>query len=73
VAALRGLKALTQADLADQLGIDKTAVSHWELNQARPDIDRLPGIAGALGVTVTELIRGERAWERVLAVLGEAA
>lgn len=60
IAELRVAKQLTQEGLADILDLDKTAVSHWETGIARPDQSRLPAVAGALGVSVDELLNGER-------------
>lgn len=56
---LRKRRGLTQEQLADSVGVDKTAVSHWENRFSRPDIKHLSAVADALGVTVAELIRGE--------------
>lgn len=61
IAELRERKSWSQEDLAAKLGVDKTAVSHWETGFARPDMGRLPAIAAALGVSVDQLIRGEEA------------
>ncbi len=43
------------------IGVDKTAISHWETGHARPCMGRLPAIAAALGVSVDVLIQGEKA------------
>jgi len=59
IEALRKTKGLSQQELADLAGVDKTAVSAWERRLSRPDIRHLPAVAKALGVTVDELIRGE--------------
>jgi transcriptional regulator with XRE-family HTH domain len=58
---LRKKLGLSQEALADVVGVDKTAVSHWENGIARPDMSRLPAVAAALGVSVDALIRGEEA------------
>lgn len=52
---------MSQESLADAVGVDKTAVSHWENGVARPDLSRLPAVAKALGVSVDVLITGEKA------------
>ena len=44
-----------QSDLAEQCGVDKSAVSHWELGKSSPTGSRLPLVAEALGVTVPDL------------------
>lgn len=61
ISALREKAELTQEQLADACGVDKTAVSHWENGVARPGLLRLNAIAKALDVTVDDLIDGERA------------
>lgn len=59
IARLRKRRRMSQEDLATEVGVDKTAVSHWECGIARPDISRLSDVASALGVSVDELIEGE--------------
>jgi ribosome-binding protein aMBF1 (putative translation factor) len=61
IAKLRVANKLTQKALADILDVDKTAVSHWEMGISRPDQSRLPAVAKALGVSVDELLNGEKA------------
>ena len=50
---------MSQLELAELVGVDETAVSHWENSVARPDMSRLPALASALGVTLDELLLGE--------------
>lgn len=63
VAELRRRQGLTQKQLAEKLYISDKAVSKWETAQSLPDISLLAPLAEALGVTVTELLRGQRAGE----------
>lgn len=60
ICALRKEKGLTQAALAETLGISNRTVSKWENGDGMPDIALLQEVASALGVTVDELLRGER-------------
>ena len=60
VAALRKEKEWTQKQLAEQIGVSDKAVSKWERGLSLPDIGLLEPLAGALGVTVAELLHGER-------------
>lgn len=64
---------MRQEDLANKIEVDKTSVSHWEIGISRPEIARLPALAAALGVTVLELIRGEKVWELYERALEAAA
>jgi transcriptional regulator with XRE-family HTH domain len=50
---------LTQDDLADRLGITKSAVSAYENNAATPGFDRLPAIRAELEISLDELICGD--------------
>ena len=56
---LRELKALTQAQLAETLGVTSKAVSKWETGKGLPDITLIEPLAGALGVSVSELMSGD--------------
>ena len=57
---LRREKALTQRELAERLYVSDKAVSKWERGLSLPDIALLQPLAGELGVTVTELLSGQR-------------
>lgn len=56
---LRELHHLTQAQLAEQIGVSDKAVSKWETAKGLPDISLLQPLAEALGVSVIELMNGE--------------
>ncbi len=60
LSALRRAQGLTQQEVADRLVVSNRAVSRWERDEAAPDITLLPAIADLFGVTVDELLRGER-------------
>ena len=68
LAGLRKEKGLTQKELAQQLYVSDKAVSKWERGLSLPDISLLTPLAEILGVTVTELLRGERLEEQTLPV-----
>ncbi len=57
---LRKERGMTQAELADRLGVTNKAVSKWETGEAMPETALLVPLAGIFGVTVDELLRGER-------------
>jgi transcriptional regulator with XRE-family HTH domain len=58
VRRLRRAAELTQAALSDRIGIGQSSISKWEKGQTDPELEMLPRLARALGVTVDELIRG---------------
>jgi len=60
IAEYRKEKGLKQDDLAEALGVSGQAVSKWENDISCPDIMLLPALADKLGVTVDELLRGEK-------------
>lgn len=57
---LRKERGMTQAELADRLGVTNKAVSKWETGEAMPETALLVPLAGIFGVTVDELLKGER-------------
>ena len=56
---LRETRNLTQAELAEQIGVSSKTVSKWETAKGLPDITLLQPLAKALGVSVIELMNGE--------------
>ena len=60
LAQLRREQGLTQRELADLLHVTDKAVSKWETGKGFPDIKQLEPLAQTLGVTLVELIQGER-------------
>lgn len=55
---LREKRGLTQAELADILGVSDKAVSKWETAKGLPDITLIEPLASALKVSVAELFSG---------------
>ena len=56
---LRAAKGMTQADLANYLGITQQAIAKWERDKAEPDIETLNKIADYFHVTTDELLGRE--------------
>lgn len=56
---LREAKGLTQAQLAEQIGVSSKAVSKWETAKGLPDISLVEPLSKSLGVSVTELMSGD--------------
>ena len=59
LAALRRQRKLTQAELASQLGISKSAVSMYERGNREPELDLLQAMADFFGVSVSSLLGRE--------------
>jgi len=50
---------LTQAELAERIGVSSKTVSKWETAKGLPDISLLQPLSQALGISVIELMNGE--------------
>lgn len=51
---------MNQKQLAERLNVTDKAVSKWETGRSAPDIANLIPLSEALGVTVVEILKGER-------------
>ena len=60
IKALRKSRKLTQAELAEKIGVSSKTVSKWETAKGLPDISLLQPLAQALGISVIELMNGEQ-------------
>jgi transcriptional regulator with XRE-family HTH domain/DNA-directed RNA polymerase subunit RPC12/RpoP len=60
IANCRKEKELTQIQLAERLGITDKAVSKWERGIAMPDSSIMLELCGILGISVNELLSGEK-------------
>ena len=60
LAEVRKEKQMTQKDLADKLFVSDKTVSKWERGNSMPNVTLLIPIADVLGITVTELLQGEK-------------
>ena len=57
---LREKRNMTQAELAEQIGVSSKTVSKWETAKGLPDISLLQPLAQALGISVIELLNGQQ-------------
>ncbi|MBQ7295591.1 MAG: helix-turn-helix transcriptional regulator [Clostridia bacterium] len=55
--------SLNQKQLADKLGVTDKAVSKWETGRSAPDISLLVPLSEVLGVSVVEILQGEKVEE----------
>ena len=60
IAQMRKEKGLTQRELAERVYVSVQAVSKWELGKNFPDLSLMEPLANTLGLTVSELLAGER-------------
>ena len=60
IAQRRKQAGLTQLQLADQLGITDKAISKWENGKALPDSSIMLALCSILGISVNELLSGEK-------------
>ncbi len=60
IAECRKEKNLTQSQLAEKLNISNRAVSKWETGKNMPDVSLMLELCSILGITVNELLSGER-------------
>ncbi len=66
---LRKEAGITQAQLADKLGVSFQAVSRWETGAAYPDITLLPELAAAFQVSVDTLLGITEAREKDISIV----
>lgn len=63
IAQNRKAKKLTQEQLAEKLGVTNKTVSRWENGNYMPDMSLLKLLSEELGITINELLSGERITE----------
>ena len=51
---------MTQKDLAEKIGCTDKAISRWETGKGMPDSSFLVPLSDILGITVNELLTGEK-------------
>lgn len=52
--------SMSQGDLAERLGVSRQSISKWETDSSVPDLDKLVKLSEIFGVTLDELVMGER-------------
>lgn len=60
LSALRRARSLTQEQVAEALCVSNKTISKWESGSGLPDITILPDLAEFYGVTVDDLLAGQR-------------
>nr|DAF26473.1 MAG TPA: Repressor protein CI [Caudoviricetes sp.] len=52
---MRLAAGLTQQDVADRMGVDRSTVSYWETNTSYPRGEQIPKLADIFGCTIDAL------------------
>jgi len=60
IGAMRKRQGMTQEQLGEKLGVTNKTISRWETGKYMPDIDKLQDLSSLLGISVNELLAGER-------------
>ena len=60
IALNRKNKGLTQEQLAEKLGVTNKTISRWETGKYMPDLSLLKPLSEELGITLNELLSGEK-------------
>ena len=55
IAKYRQLKGITQKEISEATGKNRSTVSGWEIKNSAPDIELLPKICKVLGISISEL------------------
>ena len=63
IAACRRERGLTQRQLAEQLLVSDKTISKWETGRGLPEVSLMLPLCAALGITVNDLLSGERVEE----------
>lgn len=80
IAELRREKNLTQEELGEKLGVTNKTISRWENGNYMPNIEMLQLLSEQFGVSINELLCGERldecsyrqkADQNIVSVIGE--
>lgn len=68
IKAIRTRAGLSQAEVAERMGVPQGHVSRWETGRHKPTRENLERIADALGVSLWQLVLAEELVERHKAV-----
>ena len=60
ICTMRKHQGMTQEQLGECLGVTNKTVSRWETGKYMPDIDKLQELSAILGISINELLAGER-------------
>lgn len=60
ICRLRTARGMSQGDLAEALDVSRQSISKWETGGAVPELEKLMKLSALFGVTLDELVTGER-------------
>ena len=60
ISTMRKQRGMTQEQLGEKLGVTNKTISRWETGKYMPDIDKLQELSSVLGISIDELLAGER-------------
>lgn len=61
--SLRKSKNLSQEQVADKLNVTRQTISKWETDQSMPDLDKIVPICELFGISIDELLSGNKSRE----------
>lgn len=65
IALLRKEQGLTQKELAEKLNVSDKTISKWECGNGLPEMSGIPVLCQMLGISINELLSGERLEQEV--------
>lgn len=64
IASIRKQKNITQNELAEKLGVSDRTIGNWENGRNMPDVSLFKPLCEELGVTLNDLLSGEKVSEK---------
>lgn len=62
----RNMQGLSQEELAEKINVSRQAITKWENDNGIPDIDNLIALSKIIGITLDELVMGEKEEDALL-------
>ena len=62
----RQMQGLSQEELAEKINVSRQAITKWENDNGIPDIDNLIALSKIMGITLDELVMGEKEEDALL-------
>lgn len=66
IKAERNKRNMSQDALANELHVSRQAISKWETGQSYPDLEKLIQLSDIFGITLDELVKGDKNLEKKL-------